>query len=65
VSRCGGIRVSSTRRPNSARFKIGRFGLHWPEIDEDLEFAGLLLGAKTPGATRRSTREGRKLAFAE
>jgi hypothetical protein len=34
-----------------ARFEIGRFGIHWPEIDEDIELAGLLLGAKAPGAT--------------
>jgi hypothetical protein len=32
-------------------FEIGRFGVHWPEIDEDIELAGLLLGAKAPGAT--------------
>jgi hypothetical protein len=31
--------------------EIGRFGVHWPEIDEDIELAGLLLGAKAPGAT--------------
>jgi hypothetical protein len=34
-----------------ARFEIGRFGIHWPEIDEDIELAGLLVGAKAPGAT--------------
>jgi hypothetical protein len=33
-----------------AQFEIGRFGIHWPEIDEDIELAGLLLGAKAPGA---------------
>ena len=33
------------------RFEIGRFGMHWPEIDEDIELAGLLVGAKAPGAT--------------
>jgi hypothetical protein len=33
-----------------ANFEIGRFGIHWPEIDEDIELAGLLLGAKAPGA---------------
>ncbi len=36
-----------------AKFEIGRFGIHWPEIDEDLNLADLLLGAKAPGATRR------------
>jgi hypothetical protein len=33
-----------------ADFEIGRFGIHWPEIDEDIELAGLLLGAKAPDA---------------
>jgi len=33
-----------------AHFEIGRFGIHWPQIDEDLDLAGLLLGAKAPGA---------------
>jgi hypothetical protein len=42
--------------PRDARaawnFEIGRFGIHWPEIDEDIELADLLLGARaTPGAT--------------
>jgi Protein of unknown function (DUF2442) len=31
-------------------FEIGRFGIHWPEIDEDIELAGLLLGATAPSA---------------
>jgi hypothetical protein len=34
-------------------FEIGRFGVHWPEIDEDIELAGLLLGAKAPDAVPR------------
>jgi Protein of unknown function (DUF2442) len=38
-----------------AQFEIGRFGIHWPEIDEDIELAGLLLGAKAPGAKPPST----------
>lgn len=35
-----------------AQFEIGRFGIHWPEIDEDIELAGLLVGAKAPDARR-------------
>jgi Protein of unknown function (DUF2442) len=36
-----------------ARWQIssGGFGIHWPEIDEDLSSAGLLRGA--PAAVRR------------
>jgi hypothetical protein len=33
-----------------AKFEIGRFGIHWDEIDEDVELAGLLVGAKAPDA---------------
>jgi hypothetical protein len=33
-----------------ARFEIGRFGIHWDEIDEDIELAGLLVDAKAPDA---------------
>ena len=33
-----------------AKLEIGRFGLHWGELDEDIELAGLLLGAKAPDA---------------
>jgi len=25
-------------------------GIHWPEVDEDLSIAGMLRGAKAPGA---------------
>ena len=28
-------------------------GIHWPDIDEDLSVAGLLLGSRAPGATDR------------
>lgn len=33
-----------------AKLEVGRFGLHWNEIDEDIELAGLLVGAKAPDA---------------
>ena len=33
-----------------AKFEIGRFGIHWAEIDEDVEPTGLLHGAKAQGA---------------
>ncbi|MCB9833837.1 MAG: DUF2442 domain-containing protein [Planctomycetes bacterium] len=32
----------------------GGFGIHWPQIDEDISSAGLLRGAPAPGA--RATR---------
>ena len=33
-----------------ARYELSPFGVHWPEIDEDLSVAGMLRGAKAPGA---------------
>jgi hypothetical protein len=30
------------------------YGIHWPEIDEDLSAEGLLRGAPAPGARARS-----------
>ena len=26
------------------RFEVGHFGIHWPDLDEDISFRGLLLG---------------------
>ena len=34
-----------------AEVELSPFGLHWPRIDEDLSVAGMLRGAKAPGAT--------------
>jgi hypothetical protein len=30
----------------------GGFGIHWPDVDEDLSTAGLLRGAPAPGHRR-------------
>jgi hypothetical protein len=32
-----------------ATYELSPFGVHWPEIDEDLPVAGMLRGAKAPG----------------
>jgi hypothetical protein len=36
------------------RWKIsgGGYGIHWPDVDEDLSTDGLLRGAPAPGVTR-------------
>lgn len=36
----------------------GGYGIHWPEIDEDLSVEGLLLGARAPVPQRRTKRAG-------
>ena len=33
-----------------ASYELSPFGVHWPEIDEDLSIEGMLRGAKAPGA---------------
>jgi hypothetical protein len=43
-------RLLRTTPVQREHFEIGRFGVHWPEIDEDIELAGLPLGVKAPGA---------------
>lgn len=32
----------------------GGYGIHWPELDEDLSTEGLLRGAPAPGVSRSS-----------
>jgi hypothetical protein len=36
------------------RVSGGGFGIHWPEIDEDLSTHGLLRGAPSPQSTRNA-----------
>lgn len=43
-------RLRDASRKRRARFEIGRFGLRWEELDEDIELAGFLVGAKAPNA---------------
>jgi len=35
---------------NNWKIAGGGFGIHWPDLDEDLSTEGLLRGAKTPKA---------------
>jgi hypothetical protein len=41
------LRANSVQRQNFQLLGNGE-GIHWPEIDEDLSVAGLLLGARAP-----------------
>jgi hypothetical protein len=54
------------------RFELGRNGIHWPELDEDIPVAGLLNGEKSGESLasierwlnerRESSRKSRKVA---
>ncbi len=35
-----------------ARFEIGHYGIHWPDLDEDISVKGLLLGNKSGESAR-------------
>jgi Protein of unknown function (DUF2442) len=43
------LRATPQQRSN---YELSPFGVHWPEIDEDLSVVGMLRGAKAPGAKR-------------
>ena len=40
-----------------AVIELSPLGAHWPEIDEDISVAGILRGAKAPGATEPRSQE--------
>lgn len=35
-----------------SHFEIGPFGIHWPDLDEDISVKGLLLGNKSGESTK-------------
>ena len=41
---------------NSWKIAGGGYGIHWPDLDEDLSTQGLLRGAKAPRGQRSSKR---------
>jgi hypothetical protein len=40
----GNPRLESAKEADLERIEISPFGLHWPTLDEDLSFAGILDG---------------------
>ncbi len=43
-------RLLAASPPARQMIELTPMGLHWPELDEDLSIAGMLRGAKAPGA---------------
>jgi Protein of unknown function (DUF2442) len=33
-----------------AKHELSPFGVHWPDVDEDLSIEGMLVGSRAPGA---------------
>lgn len=52
------LRATPTQRK---RFEIGRFGIHWPEIDEDSPACSLALKRATPSRQLRRDSRPRHL----
>jgi hypothetical protein len=47
------VHGSARERSN---WEIGRFGIHWPDLDEDISIAGLLAGRQS-GESQQSLRK--------
>src|SRR5438105_13630211 len=48
-------RLHLATRAERAKFQMTPFGIHWPELDEDISIRGLLLGRKSgegPGSLK-------------
>jgi hypothetical protein len=43
-------RLNAATPEQRERYELSPFGVHWPEVDEDLSIDGMLKGAKAPGA---------------
>jgi hypothetical protein len=46
---------ASTEQRNNWRISGGGYGIHWPDVDEDLSTEGLLRGAPGPGWNKQDT----------
>jgi hypothetical protein len=49
------LAATAAQRANS-RLAGGGFGIHWPDLDEDLTTEGLLRGAPAPGGSAAAGR---------
>jgi hypothetical protein len=49
-------RLLAASSEDRAEIELSPFGVHWPKIDEDLSVAGMLKGAKAPGAVPPGSR---------
>jgi len=43
-------RLLNATAAQRSHYELSPFGVHWPELDEDLSVAGMLGGRKAPGA---------------
>ena len=50
------LQQATVEQRNKWKVAGGGYGIHWPEIDEDLSTEGLLRGAPAPQVIRKKTR---------
>jgi hypothetical protein len=43
-------RLLNANARERANYELSPMGVHWPDIDEDISVAGMIAGAKAPGA---------------
>jgi hypothetical protein len=43
-------RLLNATRAQRSNVELSPFGIHWPDIDEDLSIEGMLVGARAPNA---------------
>jgi hypothetical protein len=56
-------RLLNATKSQRENVEIGRFGLHWDELDEDISIAGLLAGRRDQTrATPRPSKERERVA---
>jgi hypothetical protein len=46
---------ASTKQRSNCQIAGGGFGIHWPDVDEDLSVDGLLRGAPAPHAAAKAS----------
>jgi hypothetical protein len=52
------LQQASARQRRNWKPAGGGYGIHWPDIDEDLSTEGLLRGAPAPSGTAAASRRG-------
>ena len=45
-------RLMQATSAQRAKVELSRYGVHWPDVDEDLSIKGMLVGSKAPGARK-------------
>jgi hypothetical protein len=50
-------RLAGASEAQVANVELGTYGIHWPDLDEDLSVRGMLEGIRPPDSTQAAQRE--------